>query len=159
MLGARITWSTMKFAFASIRSRCTELTAATARIPIQTHKNRPCLLSVQCISKTESCSPLKFGRAIRVVLGVPRGCRPWWGRVVSAGYSPQPGYSQLSDQIPLCTPCPTSPPDMVRVDHWLPDEKPGRMAKAFPTVCKRMHEHQLRKSNRLPLGCKRHNRQ
>src|SRR5271156_1795244 len=35
---------------------------------------------------------------------------------------------------------------MVRVGRYLPDEKPRRRAKAFPTVCKRMHEHQLRKS-------------
>jgi hypothetical protein len=35
---------------------------------------------------------------------------------------------------------------MVRVGRYLPNEKPRRRAKAFPTVCKRMHEHQLRKS-------------
>jgi hypothetical protein len=32
------------------------------------------------------------------------------------------------------------------VDRYLRDEKPGRRAKAFPTVCKRMHDDQLRKS-------------
>jgi hypothetical protein len=85
------------------------------------------------------------GRAIRVVLGVLRGCRPWWGGL-SAGYSPQPGYSQLSSQIPLCTPSPTSAPDTARTSGHFPDEKLGSMAKAFPTVCKRMHEHRLRKS-------------
>jgi hypothetical protein len=65
---------------------------------------------------------------------------------LSAGCSPQPGYSQLSNQIPRCTPCPSSALDMVHVDQCLPDEKPGCRAKAFPTVCKRMHEHELRKS-------------
>jgi hypothetical protein len=35
----------MKFAFADIRGRCTELTAATARIPIQTPK-KPTVSSV-----------------------------------------------------------------------------------------------------------------
>lgn len=81
------------------------------------------------------------------------------GGGLSAGYSPQPRHPQLGDQIPLCTPSPLGASDMAEMDHWLPDEKPGRMAKAFPTVCKRMHEHQLRKSNHLPLGCKRHDRQ
>ena len=37
-LGGRVTWNAMKCAFADIRSRCIELTAATARIPIQTPK-------------------------------------------------------------------------------------------------------------------------
>src|SRR5580692_1308318 len=35
---------------------------------------------------------------------------------------------------------------MVPVGRYLPDEKPGRRAKAFPTVCKWMHDDQLRKS-------------
>ncbi len=37
-LGGRVTWPAMKCAFAAIRSRCIELTAATAHIPIQTPK-------------------------------------------------------------------------------------------------------------------------
>jgi hypothetical protein len=68
------------------------------------------------------------------------------GGGLSAGYSPQPGYSQLRNQIPLCTQCPKLAPDTMRVGYYLPDEKPRRRAKAFPTVCKRMHERQLRKS-------------
>jgi hypothetical protein len=32
------------------------------------------------------------------------------------------------------------------VGRYLPDEKPRRRAKAFPTVCKQMHDDQLRKS-------------
>jgi hypothetical protein len=146
MLGARITWSTMKFAFAGIRSRCTELTAATARIPIQTHKNRPCLLSVQSISKTENCSRLKFGRTIRVVLGVPRGCRPWWA---GCGRLSLATPLLVSNQFLRCTRCPTSAPDTMRVGHHPTDEKPGRRAKAFTTVCNRMHKHWPRKSKAL----------
>jgi hypothetical protein len=34
----------------------------------------------------------------------------------------------------------------VRVNDYRPHEKPARMTRMFPTVCKRMHEHQLRKS-------------
>jgi hypothetical protein len=37
-LGARVTWSATKFAFADIRSRCIEPTAAMAGGPIQTPK-------------------------------------------------------------------------------------------------------------------------
>ena len=44
---------------------------------------------------------------------------------LSAGYSPHRGYSQLSNQIPLCTQCPKSAPDTVRAGYHLPDEKRG----------------------------------
>jgi hypothetical protein len=40
------------------------------------------------------------------------------------------------------------------VGRYLPNEKPRRRAKAFPTVCKRMHEHRLENPNptaRLPM--------
>lgn len=77
---------------------------------------------------------------------------------LSAGYSPQPGSSQLRSQIPLYTQCPKSAPYTARASGHFPAEKLGSMAKAFPTVCKHMHEHQPRKSNHLPLGCQRKNR-
>jgi hypothetical protein len=47
------------------------------------------------------------GRAIRVVLESPEVAARGEGGL-SAGHSPQPGYSQLSNQIPAYTPCPTT---------------------------------------------------
>jgi hypothetical protein len=52
-LDSRVTWSAMKCASADIRSRYTELTAATARIPIQTPK-KP---TVSAVSAEHSKNP------------------------------------------------------------------------------------------------------
>jgi hypothetical protein len=82
----------MKFVFAGIRSRCTELTAATARIPIQTPK-KPTVSSVIAKHfKNAKLLTVKVSAGYSGGSGSPQRLPPLVGGL-SAGYSPQSDYS------------------------------------------------------------------
>jgi hypothetical protein len=80
------------------------------------------------------------------------------GGGLSAGYSPQLGYSQLSYQIPLCTPCPTSAQGYGPSGPLRSRRKTAAYGKGISYSVQTDARTPAEKIQALPLGCKRQNR-
>jgi hypothetical protein len=81
----------MKFAFAVIRNRYTELTAATARIPIQTPK-KPTVSSVSAKhSKNAKLLTVRVWAGDLARSGNPPGERPYFTQTWSVGRAVEAG--------------------------------------------------------------------
>src|SRR5277367_6350571 len=80
------------------------------------------------------------------------------GGGLSAGYSPRPGYSQLSDQIPPCTPSPASAQRYGPGGPLPSRRKTGAYGRGISRSVQTDARTPAEKTQALPLNCERQNR-